>query len=363
MASLAHRRRRAGRTTAVPAVGLAAMLAVAWPAAALGQSGTPPPAPVAQCVVQDNRLAELSGLAADGEFRYAVGDGGRRLQVVVLRADCTVQRVITAAVDPFDIEDLALDGDGRLWLADIGDNNVQRETVALHVLAQDGAPPRLYRLTYPDGPHDAEALLLDREGRPYIVTKQAFGSSGVYTPAGPLAAPGPTPLELVTSIRFARTDTPGGPVGGMGSTLITGGASSVDGGVVALRTYTDAYLFAVPDGDLVAALGRQPVRVPLPDEPQGEAIAFEQDGALLSGSERAGAGPQPIRAVPGAAALVATASPTRTPSATADPQATAQPAPPGRGSLADWQAVLIAGLGAAAVIVVVSRVARRSQAP
>jgi hypothetical protein len=58
----------------------------------------------------------------------------------------------------------------------------------------------------------------------------------------------------------------------------------------------------------VAALSGTQVRVPLPNEKQGEAIAFEPDGTLLSGSEGAG---QPIRMVPGAAALVATQPPAR----------------------------------------------------
>ena len=357
---LASRSRRAARAAAA-----AAVLALLGPAAALAQPSTSAVAPVEQCVVRDSRLAELSGLAADGEFRYAVGDGGRRLQVIVLRRDCTVQRVIAAAVDPFDVEDLALGHDGRLWLADIGDNDRQRETVALHELTQNGAP-ELHRLTYPDGPHDAEALLLDRDGTPYVVTKEALGSSGVYRPAGPMATPGPTSLELVTRVGFNRTDTTGGPMGAIGSTVVTGGATSADGSVVALRTYTDAYLFAAPDGDLIAALGREPVRVPLPGEPQGEAIAFEPDGTLLSASEQARAGPQPIRAVPGAADLVARSS-TASPEPTAGPTAGAQPQPSGqeqprRGPLADWQAVLLAVLGAAAVIVVVSLVARRTAA-
>jgi hypothetical protein len=334
-------------------VASAATLAVLGPAAALAQPV--PPEPVELCVVQDSRLTELSGLAADAEFRYAVGDGGRRLQVIVLRRNCTVQRVITAAVDPFDVEDLALDSEGRLWLADIGDNDRQRETVALHVLAQDGVP-QLHRLTYPDGPHDAEALLLDRDGTPYIITKETFGGSGVYRPAGPLTAQGPTPLELVTSVHFGRTGTTGGPAGSVGSRLITGGASSADGSVVALRTYTDAYMFRVPDGDLVAALGGEPVRVPLADEPQGEAIAFEPDGTLLSASERAGAGSQPIRAVPGAIALVDTAEPS--PTSAAELQPVTEPDQSGRGWLADWQAILVAALGAAAVIIIISRAMR-----
>jgi hypothetical protein len=239
--------------------------------------------------------------------------------------------------------------------------------VALHELTQNGAP-ELHRLTYPDGPHDAEALLLDRDGIPYVVTKEALGSSGVYRPAGPMATPGPTSLELVTRVGFNRTDTTGGPMGAIGSTVVTGGATSADGSVVALRTYTDAYLFAAPDGDLIAALGREPVRVPLPGEPQGEAIAFEPDGTLLSASEQARAGPQPIRAVPAAIDLVARPStaPTAPSGPTAGPAADGQSRPASqeqpRGLLADWQAVVIAVLAAAAVIVVISRVARRSPA-
>lgn len=324
------------------------------------QPTSTPPAPVRDCVVQDRRLAELSGLAADREFRYAVGDGGSRLQVFVLRKDCSVQRVITAAVDPFDVEDLAIGPDGRIWLADIGDNDQRRETIALHVLSPDGAP-QLYRLTYPDRPHDAEALLLDRDGQPYVITKDAFGGSGVYRPAGPLQAPGPTPLELVTSVRFSRSATTGGPVGSIGSMIITGGATSADGQVVALRTYTDAYLFDASKGDLVQALQSQPVRVPLPDEPQGEAIAFEPDGTLLSGSERADAGPQPLRAVPDATALLRTAvQPPPTTAAPSSSAPSAEATAPTRSSLSDWQAVLIAVIGAAAVVVVISRLARRN---
>jgi hypothetical protein len=280
------------------------------------------PGPVQRCRVSDNRLAELSGLAADGENWYAVPDGGTQLRVAVLRKDCSVLRMITAAVDPFDVEDLARGSDGRLWLADIGDNGHKRTTISLHVLPSRGRPA-LYRLTYPDGPHDAEALVLDRRDRPYVITKEVLGGAGVYRPAGPLSGAGPTPLERVATLRMPPSTTPGGPPGIFGATLVTGAATSADGGVLAVRTYTDAYLYPVPGDDLVAALAAKPVRVPLPGEPQGEAIAFEPDGTLLSASERAGAGPQPIRAVPGAAALAANAAP----QPAGEPAVSATPAP------------------------------------
>ncbi|MQA62270.1 MAG: hypothetical protein GEU86_12380 [Actinophytocola sp.] len=286
--------------------GLATMIALtlAWPPG-LAQAE---PTPQQLCTISDERLAELSGLAADGQHIYAANDGGSALEVFVLDQKCAVQRSVTGDIDPYDIEDMALAADGTLWLADTGDNRKQRETVALHALAPDGTAS-LHRLTYPDGQHDAEALLLDREGVPHIVTKHVLGRSGVYRPEGELASPGPTPLEKVAEVSIAATRTKGGPVGAASSVLLTGGAVSKDGDVIALRTYTDVYLYAAPDGDVVAALAGEPVRIPLPDEEQGEAIAFTPDGALLSASEGAG---QPMTIVGDATALVS-APPTSQP--------------------------------------------------
>lgn len=259
--------------------------------------------PKALCTVRDTRIGELSGLVSDGQRWYAINDGGSKAEVFVLRHDCSVERVITNSMDPYDVEDLARGADGTLWLSDTGDNDQKRATVALIALTpQEKAT--LYRLTYPDNQHDVEALLLDAKGTPYLITKTPFGDSGIYVPAGPLRSPGPTPLRKAGSVTFRPTSTPGGPVAGFGSVLVTGGATSADGGVVALRTYTDAYLYPVRDGDVVGALQGKPVQVPLANEPQGEALAFEPDGTLLSGGEGTG---QPIRAVAGATALVGAA--------------------------------------------------------
>ena len=265
----------------------------------------PPPAPETLCKITDSRLNELSGLVSDGEHWYGINDGGSKVQVFVLGRDCKVQKVITDRTDPFDVEDLARTPDGRLWLSDTGDNEKGRLTVALLELSPQGKVT-VHRLTYPDGPHDTEALLIDKSGTPYLITKDVLGDAKVYRPTGPLASPGPTTLANVGSLKISPTDTQGGPVGSFGSVLVTGGASSADGSVVALRTYTDAYVYAAPDGDVLAALQRAPVRIPLAGEKQGEALAFEPDGTLLSGSEGVG---QPLRAVRGAAALAAQSGP------------------------------------------------------
>jgi hypothetical protein len=256
------------------------------------------------CTVKDSRIGELSGLASDGTQLYAINDGGTKVQVFVLGRDCKVQKVMTDRTDPFDVEDLARTPDGTLWLSDTGDNKKGRLTVALLELSPQGKVT-VHRLTYPDGQHDTEALIMDKAGTPYLITKDILGEARVYRPAGPLAPSGPTNLEKVGTVKIATTDTQGGPVGSIGSVLVTGGASTADGSVVALRTYTDAYLYAAPDGDVLAALQRNPVRIPLPGEKQGEAIAFDPDGTLISGSEGVG---EPLRVVKGAAALASSSS-------------------------------------------------------
>lgn len=268
-------------------------------AGAVPASAAETPQPL--CTVKDSRLGELSGLVSDGAKFWAINDGGTKVQVFVLGRDCKVQKVMTDRTDPFDVEDLARTPDGRLWLSDTGDNQKGRLTVALLEMSPEGKVT-VHRLTYPDGQHDTEALIMDKAGTPYLITKDILGEARVYRPSGPLASPGPTNLEKVGTVKIETTDTQGGPVGSIGSVLVTGGASMADGSAVALRTYTDAYVYAAPDGDVLAALQRTPVRIPLPGEKQGEAIAFDPDGTLVSGSEGVG---QPLRTVRGAAALAA----------------------------------------------------------
>ncbi len=307
-------------------------------------------APSARCQVTDPRLAELSGLVDVGDRMLAMVDGGDQVAVYVLDGACQVVDVSTAALDPYDPEDLAVGPDGTVWLADTGDNNATRDTVALVELRPDGTTA-LYRLTYPDGPHDAEALLVAPDGTPYVVTKEVLGASHVYRPAAPLVDGGTVALADVGTVTFTLTGTPGGPVGRAGQLLVTGGAVARDGSRIALRTYTDAYVWPLAGSDVPAALAGEPVRVALPDSPQGEAVSFTADGtALLVASEGL---PSDVTLVPVPSATPTTASPPA-----AGPSASALSDDGGTG-----RSVVTAGLVAAAVATVLlwigSRVLRR----
>ena len=309
------------------------VLGSAVPAAAQTVAG-----PETRCQITDPRLPEVSGLVVVGDRMLAMNDGGDRAEAFVLDGSCAVGDVRSADVDPYDPEDLALAADGTVWLADTGDNTQTRETVALIGLRPDGSST-LTRLTYPDGPQDAEALLLAPDGTPYLVTKEVLGASAVYRPDAPLQDGATVPMARVATLGLTLTGTPGGPVGRAGQLLVTGGAVSADGERIALRTYTDAYVWPLSGSDVPGALAGAPVRLPLPESPQGEAIAFAaNDRDLLVASEGL---PTPVTLIPASGALQPAA-------ATAPTDGVASAAT----ELADSVSPLTAGLVAAVVATV-----------
>jgi hypothetical protein len=266
-----------------------------WASAALlsvliaGSSATP------LLTLRDAAIDESSGLARSGRHAgllWTHNDGGAVADIVAIdRRGRTVGRIRLRGIDPYDPEALAPGRDGRdrpaLFLGDIGDNRERRPDVSVFRVTE---PRRLgthtreatwFRFRYPDGPHDAEALLLAPDGTPYLVTKEILGASGVYRPAAALVDGGTVAMEKVAAVNLTFTGTAGGPVGQAGQLLVTGGAVARDGSAVALRTYTDAYVWALTGSDVPAALAAAPARIPLPDSPQGEAISFAADNRTL----------------------------------------------------------------------------------
>ena len=334
-------------------------------AAAAAFSGTAFAAPVGTetyCLPTDPGLAELSGLTSIDGILYAIGDSGADDRVAVLDGNCAVERWLAVPVDPYDVEDLT-SYDGSLWLADIGDNQMRRESAALTRMDPMTGAGELHRLTYPDGAHDAETVLIEPGGRPVIVTKELSGVSGVYVPAGDesvseLSSPGPTALRKVGELAFSATGTVGGPPFVVGSILATGGAVSGNGTVAAVRTYTDAYLFDASDGDIASALvdpDTPRAVVALPDQPQGEALTFLDDGSLLLASE-AGFGPTdaalpPILRVPDAESLQLSAPRSDATESVPPPTSAEQPSETPTATDSEWEfraavaagVVLIAG--------------------
>ncbi len=272
-----------------------ALQAVPDPAGAAGQR---------LFTLSDPRLTEASGLAfghRSPSVLYLHNDSGDSARFFAVDAVTGRTRAVcdVPGARNVDWEDLGTAPDRRgvasVWLADIGDNDSQRPEIAIYRVDEPviGAAPEIvtaapdrWRLRYPDGPHDAESMIVDPvRHRLYLVTKSLFGHSEVFS-----VPPSPDPQRVqpmtkIASLSFGLTGTPGGP-NIVGQLTATGASMSPDGAVLAIRTYTDAYLWPVTGGDLALALRQAPVRLPLPAQPQGEAVAVG-NGFLLIGSEGA----------------------------------------------------------------------------
>jgi hypothetical protein len=291
------------------------------------------PAPVFH--LDDPRIDEASGIArgiASPNVVYVQNDSGDSARFFALdaRTGATLATYTVPGATNVDWEDIAVARDRRgvpsVWIADIGDNGHARAEVRLYRVdephVQPGvdaatSAPEVWRLRYPTGPIDAESLAVAPGGAAYVVTKALLGGSTVYA-VPPRPAPGVQTLRAVGQITFRLTGTPGGP-NRVGQLTATGASISSDGSVLAVRTYTDAYLWRLDHGDVPAAVRTDPVVVALPAQPQGEGIAV--DGRrLLIDSEGAGSA---VYAVPLPRLAAARPSPSASPSAS-------QPAPSAR---------------------------------
>ncbi len=254
-------------------------------------------------LLKDPALKESSGLVAsrstpglfwthndsgDGPFIYGFDSrGGRK----------GVWRVTGASAR--DWEDIAA-GPGPqrnqnyLYIGDIGDNQERRSEIIVYrvpepmITSADSSStktkPRLtesaeaIRLRYPDGKHDAEALMVHPvTGSVFIVTKVAFANPSVYEAPGPVSSERPITLKRLGELNIPSL------LGG----IITGGDISPDGRRVALCDYMQGYEIVLPNGAAFNTIWNQPLKpIDLGQRKQGEAIAYRLDGkALLVTSE------------------------------------------------------------------------------
>ena len=213
----------------------------------------------------DDAIFESSGLVDRGDVVYTIDDSGD--DAVVYGVDPGSGRTLsrtTYADSVEDVEALAPGAGGTVWAGDIGDNLHRRDDVSVYRVTPDGGDQRAprYRLRYPDGPHDAETLLVHpRTGQVLVVSKSVFGGT-VYAAPRRLDAGRDNRLRA-----FAR-------VGG----LVTDGTFFPDGRHVLLRTYGTASVYTFPAFELVGT-------VRLPAQPQGEGISVGTDGRVLVSSE------------------------------------------------------------------------------
>ena len=193
--------------------------------------------------------------------------------------------VAVSGAEAVDWEDVAVGpgpgGGDALYLADTGDNDARRADVVVYRVPEPqlgaappaaNAPATRLALRYPDGPRDAEALLVDpATGALVVVSKSFGGESGVYVAARPSAS------AVAVLRRRARLSLGAGEA-------VTAGDVSADGRTIALRSYGRAYVWRRRAGETIAqALRRRPCspRADLFAEGQGEALALSARGGAF----------------------------------------------------------------------------------
>lgn len=232
-------------------------------------------------VVEDVPANESSGLAAGqaqaGVF-YTHDDGGEpSLYLFTLDGSFLGELHVDDASNE-NWEDVAagpcpgkVAADHCLWIGDIGDNDETRPSITVYVIPETRGLSETAvacNFRYPEGEaRDAEALFVDPSGTLRVVSKEDDGEAKVFRVDAPRCDGTVEDLALEYELQL------GGAV--------TGAAMRADGQAVVFRSLTHGWMWVGCEVDLRDA----PIEVDLGAQPQGEAIAFGDDGALVVTSE------------------------------------------------------------------------------
>lgn len=266
------------------------------------EAGFPDPVIVAQ-----QALGELSGLAVstlDSNVLWALNDSGNGNQLFAIdkHNGADLGQVTLDGVVNVDWEDLAsFSIDGRAWLliADVGDNDAERQLVHLWVAREpqpdaDGRyqgsirPAADIAYTYPQGPRDVESVAVDTVGQRIMIISKRDPVPRVYSLPLHTSTPPDGVLQAEYIGEVNQLEQPsnldrlrfGQRAEWISQPTALDLLNLSDGGQYALLlTYKQAYGFRkLPGQSWADTFAGQPVIVPMPPLPQAEALALDPDG-------------------------------------------------------------------------------------
>ncbi|HVV55672.1 MAG TPA: hypothetical protein VHC47_10125 [Mucilaginibacter sp.] len=245
-------------------------------------------------MLRNKQMDEISGIAASRihpGIYYVHNDSGDTSRFFAITPKGNIKSVIYFKGDPkeplgvADCEDIAVGigpaaGKSYVYMGDIGDNHAVRKYITVYRMEEQkdwigkdsivkaNAVPVHFR--YPDGPRDAETLMIDPiEKLMYIISKRT-DSVAVYT--SPLNYKANDTLVLTKRCKLFFN-------GFRPLKWITAGDISGDGQQVLVKNYEKVYYWK-RNGDepIWKTLLRKPQELPYKFERQGEAIGFTPDG-------------------------------------------------------------------------------------
>jgi hypothetical protein len=240
--------------------------------------------------VAESALTEISGIVASRTHPGVIwvhndSDAGPVLWALD-QSGATVGTLELAGAEAYDWEASSLGpgpepgpGGDYLYVADTGDNLGSRPYAVLYRVPEPAevsgslqAAAEVLRITYPDGPHNVEAMFVDpATGDAYLIAKVLLGPAPVFRVAASAWEAGTLVAERVATLD-------------LGLLPATAADLSADGTVLAVRTYAAVLLLSRPAGTPLAAIfGAHPCHAPAPPEAQGEAITWDGGGYLTIG--------------------------------------------------------------------------------
>jgi hypothetical protein len=241
--------------------------------------------PVAQRVtLEPGKVDEASGLAdsrtLDGYLWTHEDAGNLSLLYLISREGKVVQQYEPAGIINRDWEDIAVgpgpkQGVSYLYLGDIGNNDANASTDVLFIYRMpeptslDGTfrAADIDRISYryPDGPRDAEALLVDPQTKDLFIISKELDRANLYRLPYPQSVSEVLTAEKIGSIPSVQ--------------IATGGDIAFDGQEILVRTYTNIFYWKRGPNETVGqVLSRSPNKtVPYELEPQGEAVCFDRE--------------------------------------------------------------------------------------
>jgi hypothetical protein len=242
-------------------------------------------------VVKMAGLSEVSGIAASRRTPgtlWAVIDSGSPVLYSLSAGGSVKGQVRLTGADVDDWEAVTIGpcpGGSCLYIGDIGDNNASRKHVTIYRLPEPGAADAssaasdAINATYPDGPHDAEALFAS-EGALYLVTKGDKEPVALYR--------FPRDLPPGASVQLERVGKPREPSTPSRDARVTDAAASPNGDWVVLRTAQALNFHRTRE---LLAGNWQPahvVDIGALKEPQGEGVTFDANNSIVVAGEGGG---------------------------------------------------------------------------
>lgn len=235
-------------------------------------------------------ITEASGLVASRQNPGALwthnDSGGDPKVYLIDDRGATQSALLLLGARNRDWEDIAVgpgpeDEETYLYVGDIGDNNARHNVKTVYrfvepVVSKTGLDTvrkiDVLRFVYPDGPRDAETLLVDPLTKDLYVLSKRDRFVHVYRAAFPQNTETIDTLELLGQLPRPQV--------GILEQLV-GGDISPDGMEVLLKSYVQMFYWQRGDNSqtLFELLQTNPQVLPYQPEPQGEAVSFAADGS------------------------------------------------------------------------------------